>query len=311
MRRPNSRPWLPRGITVLAVALSVSASSVAQQPATQPTRSQSARARVLVLAFDALAHDRDDAGSIADVMQRSLVVDLGRSRDIHPSGAREVAPDREAALAQGRAAGAAFAVWGNVQMAEGRLRVTGEIVDINRAEAVDHFRLTGTLRDLFELQDDLAERIARKLSVALAPPADESQPAARAEAPPDVPLGEPLRVRPRPLDPDWLSPPAGRHAERLSDLTRRYNHGHLPYWSIPYGYAHPYAYDYYNHRFRHGGTTTASTALTARCINTASTTTPTAACPTARHTTGSARATSAASTDLCRCTGTAATERLV
>jgi hypothetical protein len=95
-------------------------------------------------------------------------------------------------------------------MAEGRLRVTGEIVDINRAEAVDHFRLTGTLRDLFELQDDLAERIARKLSVALAPPADESQPAARAEAPPDVPLGGPLRVRPRPLDPTGSPrPPVG------------------------------------------------------------------------------------------------------
>jgi hypothetical protein len=144
-----------------------------------------------------------------------------------------------------------------VQRVEGRIRITGQVLDVNRADSAGQFKLTGSFRELFELQDLLAEQVRRRLD---SPSGTAEQDEAGGDEPPrpssapaaEVPAGESLRVRPHPLDPDWLAAPDAFRGG--NDLRYRYNYGHEPYWSVPYTYGcWPFGYGYgyggYHHSF--------------------------------------------------------------
>ena len=93
-------------------------------------------------------------------------MDLARVRNFHAIEAEKVAPDQAAALEAGKAEGAGRVVWGTVQRVEGRIRITGQVLDVDRGESAGQFKLTGSFRELFELQDLLAEQVRRRLEAA-------------------------------------------------------------------------------------------------------------------------------------------------
>ena len=153
---------MPRSVILVAVLLLAWQPVRAQTPAT----TAAAEPRVLVVPFESLAGGgpEDDAAAVARTMHRSLVVDLSRMRDLRAVEATEVAPNRDAAIAAGKEAGATFVVWGTVQYVEGRVRVDGEVLDAETADAAGRFKVTGTLRELFELQDLVAEQVRRRFA---------------------------------------------------------------------------------------------------------------------------------------------------
>jgi TolB-like protein len=206
---------------------------------------------VLVLPFEPLAGGgtEDDAAAVARVMHRSLVVDLSRVRNLHTVESKKVAPDRDAAIAEGKADGAKFVVWGTVQYVEGRVRVNGEVLDVETADAAGRFKVTGRLRELFELQDLVAEQVRRHV----ANPAKPNGAEPRAEGatdeaePEEVPAGKPLRARPREHVPGWAHPPALLR----NDITARYNYGYTSDWYSPYWrYPSRYYYGYHGYGYR-------------------------------------------------------------
>lgn len=193
---------------------------------------------VLVLPFESLAADSRDDSLIARAIGRSLLLDLSHARQFHAVGADNVAADRDAALDSGRVSAARFVVWGTVQYVEGRVRVIAELLDVERGESAGRFKVTGTLRELFEVQDILFEQVQRRLlrlSTKAGADDDRAEPVEAVEVTPSPPL----RVASRDARPDWLdSGPASRDDDALD---RRYNYAREPYWLSSY----PNAYSRY------------------------------------------------------------------
>ena len=209
--------------------------------------------RVLVLPFENIGTGPSDEASaaVARAMHRSLVVDLSRVRNLRAVDATEVAPDRDAAIAAGKSGDADSVVWGTVQYVEGRVRVDGEVLDVHTADAKGRFKVTGTLRELFELQDLVAEQVRRHVSQpAPAERGDQVEGVDNAE-PAEVPEGKPLRVAGRGREPAW----SRRPSVLRDDITLRYNYAdepywYSPYWRWPYHYYSRGYYGYYHYPYR-------------------------------------------------------------
>src|SRR4051812_15773777 len=95
-------PILPV-VAAFAAAVFIAALHASAEPAaaTQPAGADQSNPSVLVLPFEPLIGAGDDENktiAVAQVVQRSLVLDLSRSRVFHAASGREVARDRDAAL---------------------------------------------------------------------------------------------------------------------------------------------------------------------------------------------------------------------
>jgi TolB-like protein len=237
-----------RHIVVVLVAgwlLAMPALLMAQQPTTEPASTNGSSNRVLVLPFEPLDGSSDAVDAVASAMRRNLIVDLGRARQFHTVEGEQVAPDQGAALEMGKARDAQFVVWGTVQLVEGRIRVTGQVLDVARADAVGKFKVTGSFRELFELQDVVAEQVRRRLETPNGNADEQPEAEPRSKPAPEVPAGEALRTRPQPLDPEWLFPQQWTDDE----LNYRYNYGYL---ASPYGYGYDQGYGYGCYPFGYG-----------------------------------------------------------
>lgn len=216
--------------TVFGILMALLQPAAAQEAATQP----SDQATVLLLPFESIATDSDkDADSITNAVNRSVSVNLSRLRDLRVIEAKEPASDRDTALDLGRVNHAGLVIWGTVQYAAGRIRVDSEVLGVEKRETIEHFKLTSTLPEIFELQDQLVDTLRRRLK-----PAKKTGEKAIAEAPAGVPASQPLRIAQHAREPDWKTPRPMVH----DDVTWRYNFRDIPYWYTP-GYAYaPYAY---------------------------------------------------------------------
>ena len=90
------------------------------------------------------------------VIPREHVFDLQRNL---PAGARP-ADDRQS-LELGRRLGASFVVAGGYQRIRDRVRITGQVVDVTTNESAATVKLDGTIDQIFELQDQLVQELAR------------------------------------------------------------------------------------------------------------------------------------------------------
>ena len=90
------------------------------------------------------------------VIPREHVFDLQRNL---PAGARP-ADDRQS-MELGRRLGASFVVAGGYQRIRDRVRITGQVVDVTTNESAATVKLDGTIDQIFELQDQLVQELAR------------------------------------------------------------------------------------------------------------------------------------------------------
>jgi TolB-like protein len=219
-----------RFATILGVLVALHQAALGGEAATKPADQPA----VLVLPLESIATESEhDADAVTRAINRSVSVNLSRARDMRVIEGKEPAPDRDTALDLGRVNQAGLVVWGNVQYAAGRVRIDSEVLGVEKRETIGHFKLTGTLPELFELEDELAEKLRRHLA-----PAKKTDEQPAADAPPEVPASQPLRIAQHARDPDWKTPRPVVH----DDVTWRYNYRDIPYWYTPGSLYSPYAY---------------------------------------------------------------------
>jgi TolB-like protein len=147
--------------------------AIASPPTTAP-------AKILVLPFAPVdARDRDDL--VGRGVQQSLVTDLARA-DVQPVTLDPARPessspaggyDSTAVLNLGRGQSARYVVHGTYQFNNEEVRLTGLVIDVDENRTVGSVKATGSLRDLFDLQDALSHQ-ARKLLTPAPASAQES-----------------------------------------------------------------------------------------------------------------------------------------
>lgn len=135
----------------------------AQNAAPPPTQANQQAPSVLVLPFASL---NDDAQRewISRAIQQNFVAELGdvnAVRLIAPASAPKNAPpvDLQGALQAARDARATLVVFGNYQVVDQDVRVTGQVVDGQSGQIVGNVKATGRMAELFAIEDSLADQV--------------------------------------------------------------------------------------------------------------------------------------------------------
>jgi TolB-like protein len=210
-----------------------------------------AQEKVLVLPFEAVGPEQGQKGWVARALQQNLMAELSRAGSVKPASATAAAGDQEAAIRAGEAAGAKYVVFGTYQSVESDLRITGQVVDVSTKQAIAGLKATGTLRDLFGLEDTIAAQVKKALPGAAMLPA---APAAAgemlvqprpAEAPPAIAPRGPLEMGRAARAADELADEMGRAIERIRyrntwEEERYYDRPNRYRRSYGHGYGYPY-----------------------------------------------------------------------
>jgi TolB-like protein len=167
----------------------VTLASRAQIPATTQASGERPPMNVLLLRFDQLDQT---AGMtwVGRAVQQSLLAEAVRLRAVQAITPREETltnhstTDQAVAQRMGQESGAEYVVYGSYQTHENELRLTGSILDVNSGKIIGGLKATGAVRDLFGLQDQMADQMKRQLMNLYAPPA--TQPAIATAQPPAV-----------------------------------------------------------------------------------------------------------------------------
>ena len=157
-----------------AVAAVTAPAATPTSPATRPSRTvpEDRRPRVLVLPFTELSEEpkREWVGK---AMQQSLIAELTRSNMVAvvtPPANAPVANDAAAAAQLARDQHAPLAIIGSYQLVGEELRVTGQMIESINGEHIAAIKATGSLRDLFGIEDIIGGQVRRDLQAILQPP---------------------------------------------------------------------------------------------------------------------------------------------
>jgi TolB-like protein len=225
------------------------------------TATYAAPAKVLLLPFEAVG----DATKpwVAKAVQQNLVAELSRVNSVTPATVDTGAADLNAALNAADKEKADFVVFGSYQAVDNELRITGQVVDVGKKQAVAGLKSTGSLRDLFGMEDVIATQVKRALPQPLVEAGPDmlkqpaaAQPPAEGEAPqqPAADAAANLDQRARELQ-DAID----RALDRIRYATPPdYGGAYYPPYDYGYGgygygygvYAPIYYYPYFN-RFHH------------------------------------------------------------
>lgn len=144
-----------------------------------------APARVLLLPFESVGESAKPW--VAKALQQNLVAELSRFSSVTPVTGEGSAADLNAALGLAEKAKADYVVFGSYQAVEGDLRITGQVIETSKKESVAGLKATGNARDLFGLEDVIANQVKRSLPQPVMAAAAESdllkQPPAAAPEP--------------------------------------------------------------------------------------------------------------------------------
>src|SRR5688500_14247144 len=151
----------------------IAAPSTPTAPATRPTRQvpEDRRPRVLVLPFTELS-DEPRREWVGKAMQQSLVAELTRSGMVSvvtPPADAAPANDAAAAARLARDQRAPLAITGSYQLIGEELRVTGQMIEAINGEHIAAIKATGSLRDLFGIEDIIGGQVRRDLQAILQP----------------------------------------------------------------------------------------------------------------------------------------------
>lgn len=154
------------------VVVALFAPSVHAQPgpATQPVRERPAERSpkpLLILPFAGPSDPKyENAGqAIQRVLANSLAADL-RGRAVAPASAHP-APDAGAALAAAKEKDAAAVVFGQMQVNDEQVQLTGQVLDAASGKSLGSLHQSGPLSELFQLEDALTPQVVAALPEAL------------------------------------------------------------------------------------------------------------------------------------------------
>jgi TolB-like protein len=211
------------------------------------------QAKVLLLPFDSIGPAEKQW--VAKAVQQNLLAELSRVNSVQPLVADKIARDQTDALKLAADANADYVVFGSYQSVEGDLRITGQVIEVARKQAVAGLKTTGTQRDLFGMEDVIANQVKRALPqpVAQAQPEMLQQPPA---APPAVEATGPVV-----MDVNQKMRDLEDQIDRMIDRMRyapAYDDYYPNYYS-GYGYSYYPTYYYYpvytnrhhHHQFPH------------------------------------------------------------
>jgi len=213
-------------------------------------------AKVLIAPFDSTGPA--DKAWIARAVQQNLVAELSRVNSVEPVTHDKPLADKQAAIKAAKEAGADFVVLGAYQINDADLRITGQVIDVAKNQAVAGLKATGMQRDLFGLEDVIATQVKRSLPAPVAAAPEMLAQPAGAPAAPAV-------ARVAAFGPDRAAD-LNRVAGRINDLDERieraierlryldtvntscnnyayqpiryYPFGYYPYYSGGYGYGY-------------------------------------------------------------------------
>jgi serine/threonine-protein kinase len=135
---------------------------------------------IVVLPFENLSPDPDNA-FFADGLTEELIAELARLqqlRVISRTSAMRFKGSGKDVPTIARELNVRYALEGSVRRAAGTVRITAQLIDAGTDSHLWAERYTGTLEDIFDLQENLARRIVAALEVSLTP-RDEQRLAAR------------------------------------------------------------------------------------------------------------------------------------
>ncbi len=127
--------------------------------------------RLVVLYFEVLSADADDA-FLAAGLTEDLIVDLTRVEGLHVASRGEVVPYRDRAVPPrtlARELSADYVLLGSVRRAGQRARISAQLVRAQDGHAIWAERFDRTLEDLFDVQAEVSKRIVDALQVTLKP----------------------------------------------------------------------------------------------------------------------------------------------
>jgi TolB-like protein len=186
-----------------------------------------APAKVLLLPFDSVGPAEKQW--VAKALQQNLVAELSRVNSVEPVTGVKVAANIDAALKAAADAKADYVIFGSYQAVDADLRMTGQVIDVAKKQAVAGLKSTGTQRDLFGMEDTIANQVKRALPqpVATAQPEMLKQPPAQ---PAPVPQPAP------PVDVNAQAKELEAQIDRAIDRLR-YTTENTPYYPDNYFYS--------------------------------------------------------------------------
>jgi eukaryotic-like serine/threonine-protein kinase len=146
----------------------VAALEAPEEPAAAPKRA------IVVLPFANLSPDPDDA-YFADGLMEEVIADLSRVRALpvisRTSSAKLKGTDWDLRRI-GRELGVRYALEGSVRRAGATLRITAQLIEIETDAHLWAEKYSGTVDDVFDLQERLSRQIVEALRITLSPPED-------------------------------------------------------------------------------------------------------------------------------------------
>jgi TolB-like protein len=236
-----------RIITSLLAVLVLGTSFAVADPVPAP-----ASAQPLVL-FVPLKQLSDTAGRewVAEAIQENLISEAARAGDRAQVLDKPAATsDSATALRDGRDAGASIVVFGSYQVVGDQIRVTAQACDVASGRMVAPIAATGDLRDLFKIEDLLAEQIRPALprtTAATTPQIIYGTPDSAAVANPNDAVANPNPQTQGIYPYTAANPDAANYPNGYPASAYPYYYPDYDYSSAYPGYAYPYYYPYYGY----------------------------------------------------------------
>lgn len=140
----------------------------------QPLPAGTAAHSIVVLPFDNLSADADDA-YLSDGITEEITTDLSRLgslRVISRSSASVFKDRSEDVRAIGRELGVRYVLEGSVRKAGDALRATVQLIDARTDDHVWAERYSGTMEDVFAMQEEVSRAVVSALQIQLTPEED-------------------------------------------------------------------------------------------------------------------------------------------
>ncbi len=149
------------------------AAEIAEAKSTPGKRAEKS---IAVLYFENLSGVKDDE-YLRDGITEDIITELSKIEGlkINPRSTVLAYRDKPVTSAQvGQQLGAAYALEGSLRRAGERLRITTQLVDTNTGYPVWSERYDREMKDVFEVQDEIARKIAEALRIKLSPQEQEA-----------------------------------------------------------------------------------------------------------------------------------------
>jgi TolB-like protein len=246
-------------IRILCLVLTLALPATASRAADAPLPGDPS---ILLLPFTTIPANTS-SDWIGPAIQQNLLNELARAKVIQPllpPAAQTPIADPAAATQAAKAAGSTFVLYGSYHLNDGSLRITGQVLESATGRHVGAVKATGTLRDLFALEDTLGEQLKRIMKAQVEAQIEPKPAAVAQQPPPQIIVIQPPAPRrnlpdelPWNVDHNLIDVERGRVYYDRDDYYRSYrNYFHGGYGSYPIFFR--FGRHHHHHHHRHGPT---------------------------------------------------------